>query len=268
MKIPTISFQPKPPGVDVVNRQKLAPKNHVLLPGRTCFSVFHTETWPAVKWCECECFLFVVGVWAHQKKVGRWWRVGWVVSLFLGGVALWERWLKFLIKMHQHEFVSDSMWYNRREGCYIRLLSTTIKLFKVFGVEHFDFKGSETFQCMLNLSWKQEPLKPHLVICEDFLHHLHLCKRRSADILDQINSNLGFWFFSQLLNFLQQIYKWFRFNPCFTWAIYIRSCTQFQHGSFHHDFFDSWRWRVHWKLSYSSAPWHQEDHRLSIQVTN
>ena len=93
--------------------------------------------------------------------------------------------------MHQHEFVRDRMWYNRREGCYIRLLSTTIKLFKVFGVDHFDFKGSEMFQCMLKLSWKQEPLKPHLVICEDFLHHLHHAKRRSVDILDQINSNLG-----------------------------------------------------------------------------
>ena len=137
--------------------------------------------------------------------------------------------------MHQHEFVRDRMWYNRREGCYIRLLSTTIKLFKVFGVDHFDFKGSEMFQCMLKLSWKQEPLKPHLVICEDFLHHLHHAKRRSVDILDQINSNLGsrILFFCQLLNFLHQIYKWFRFNHCFTWVYTSDLAHNFSHQKDH-----------------------------------
>ena len=113
----------KPLGVAVVNLQKLAPKNHELLPDA---ETFHQTLGPASQNVDVNVFmcLFVFeGFIAHKKKLGECLLLvkGLVKGLLFccfprGVVALWEKWF-----MHQHEFVQDRMWYHRREGCYIFL---------------------------------------------------------------------------------------------------------------------------------------------------
>lgn len=115
----------KPLGVAAVNLQKLAPKNHELLPDAET-ETFHRFKRTAIGMWNVNVVCLFLKVWAHQKKSWGsaccWWRVfSWRVffSGFPKGVfcPLRKCFEHFLRKMHQHEFVQDRMWYNRREGC-------------------------------------------------------------------------------------------------------------------------------------------------------
>lgn len=152
VQLTNLPLQPpqKPLGVAAVNLQKLAPKNHELLPDRNFppnFGSSHRDVNVFM------CLFVFEGFIAHQKKSWGsaccWWN--WLVKgLWLLAFpeelnALWEKWL-----MHQHEFVQDRMWYNRREGCYINIyrpaFSITINVVQSLRCESPWLQGTGMFQ--------------------------------------------------------------------------------------------------------------------------